>query len=77
MPRLYNEDQLHYERYERESTGRQTVESCSCEKLRSFVAEARDSLETQRKGNVCCWKLLPSSTVKNVTENISLYVIVI
>jgi hypothetical protein len=74
VPRLYNEDQLHYEKVKKESTGRQPVERCRCEKL---VAEARDSLGKQSKGNVRCWKLLPSSTVKTVTENISPYVIVI
>jgi hypothetical protein len=33
------------------------------------VAEAGDSLGTQRKGIVCHWKLLLSSTVKTVTEH--------
>jgi hypothetical protein len=45
-----------------------------CEKL---VAEAGDSLGTQRKGNIHSWMPLPSSTVNTVTENRSLCVIVI
>jgi hypothetical protein len=34
------------------------VVSCYCEKL---VAEAKDRSGTQKKGNVCRWKLLPSN----------------
>jgi hypothetical protein len=34
------------------------IVSCCCEKL---VAEAGDCLETQRKGNVRCWKPLPDN----------------
>jgi hypothetical protein len=45
--------------------------------LRVVVPEAGDSSGTQKKGNVRRWKPLPSSTVKAVTENTSLYVIVI
>jgi hypothetical protein len=45
--------------------------------LRLAVAETGDSLGTQRKENVHCWKPLPSSAVKTVTENVSLFVIVI
>jgi hypothetical protein len=45
--------------------------------LRVAVAEAGDSSETQRKGKVCCWKLLPSSAVKTMAENTSLCVIAI
>jgi hypothetical protein len=41
-----------------------SVVSCCCEKL---VAEARDSLGTQRNKNVCHWKLLPSNGSENVT----------
>jgi hypothetical protein len=41
------------------------------------VAKAGDSSGTQRKGNVHCWKTLPSNAVKTVTENTSLCVIVI
>jgi multidrug resistance efflux pump len=42
-----------------------------------LVAEAGYSSGTQRKGNVHCWKPLPSNAVKTVTENTSLFVIVI
>jgi hypothetical protein len=38
---------------------RQSVESC-----KKLVSEAGDSLRTQRKGNVCLWKLLPRSMLK-------------
>jgi hypothetical protein len=38
--------------------------SCCCERL---VAEAGDSLGSQRKGNGCCWKLLPSKGIEDVT----------
>jgi hypothetical protein len=48
--------------------------SCCCEKL---VAEAGDSSGTQRKGNVHRWKTLPSTAVATVTDNTSLFVIVI
>jgi hypothetical protein len=54
-------------------------ETVAGRQLRSekLVAEAGGSLGTQRKGNVCCWKLLPSSAVKTVTEDTSRSVIVI
>jgi hypothetical protein len=45
--------------------------------LRAAVAEVRDSSGTHRKGNVHCWKPLPSSSVKTVTENTSLCVTMI
>jgi hypothetical protein len=45
--------------------------------LQKLEAEASDSSETRRKGNVCRWKPLPSSTVKTLTEKTTLYVIVI
>jgi hypothetical protein len=35
--------------------------------LQKLVAEAGDSSETQKKGNVRRWKMLPSSAVKTVT----------
>jgi hypothetical protein len=41
-----------------------SVVSCCCWKL---VAEAGDSSGTQRKGNVCHWKPLPSSGSEDVT----------
>jgi glycerophosphoryl diester phosphodiesterase len=37
-----------------------------------LVAEAGDSLGTQRRRNAHHWKPLPSSTMKTFTENISL-----
>jgi hypothetical protein len=40
------------------------LESCCCEKL---VAEASDSSGAHRKGNVCRWKLLPSSDSEDMT----------
>jgi hypothetical protein len=43
----------------------------------NLVAEAVDSSRAQKTGNVHCWKPLPSSEVKTVTENSSLCVIVI
>jgi hypothetical protein len=54
---------------ERESAGSQ---------LRSerLATEAANSLGTQRKGNVHCWKPLPSGTEKTMAENICLCVIV-
>jgi hypothetical protein len=45
--------------------------------LRVAVAQAGDSLETQRKGNVQHRKPLPSSAMKTVTENTNWCVIVI
>jgi hypothetical protein len=52
--------------------------SQSRESLQAFgVLEAGDSLGTQRKGNICCWKPLPSCSVKIMTDITSLYVIVI
>jgi hypothetical protein len=62
VPRLYNEDHLS------RSAGRQ---------LRVSVAETGNISGTQRKGNVRCWKPLPSNAVKTVTENASLCGIVI
>jgi hypothetical protein len=41
------------------------------------VTEAGDSLGTQRKGNLHCWKMLPNKAVKTLTEKTSLCVIVI
>jgi hypothetical protein len=63
-----------YERMERESADRQSIESCSCENL---VAEAGDSSGKQTKGNVRRWKPLPSKVMKIVTDNTSLCVTVI
>jgi hypothetical protein len=34
------------------------------------VAEVGDSSGTHRKGNICRWKLLPSSIVKIMTETL-------
>jgi hypothetical protein len=42
-----------------------------------LVAEAGDSSGNHKKGNVRRWKPLPSNAVKTVTENTSLYVMVI
>jgi hypothetical protein len=42
--------------------------SCCCEKL---VAETGDSSGTQRKGNVCRWKPLPSNGSEDVTVDTS------
>jgi hypothetical protein len=41
------------------------------------VAKAGDISGTQRKGNVPCWKMLSSRAVKTVTENTTLFVVVI
>jgi hypothetical protein len=41
-----------------------------------LVTEIGNSSGTQRKGNVCRWKPLPSRAVRNVTENTSLCVTV-
>jgi hypothetical protein len=49
----------------------------ACSQLSITVAEAEDSSGTQRKGNICQWKMLPSRAVKIVTENTTLCVIVI
>jgi hypothetical protein len=49
------------------------VVSCCCEKL---VAEARNSLGTQGKGNVHRWKPLPSIGSEGVTVNTSACIIV-
>jgi hypothetical protein len=57
----------------RERVCRQAV-SCVLQKM---VTEAGDSSVTKRKKNVRCWKPLPSSAVKNVTESTSLCVIAI
>jgi hypothetical protein len=35
-----------------------------------LVAEVGDSSGTQRKGNVCPWKPLPSNAVKTVTGTV-------
>jgi hypothetical protein len=61
-----------------DSKSRVQVESQSVEReglqadsqLRVAEAEAGDSSGTQRKGNVHHWKLLPSSAVKTMTENV-------
>jgi hypothetical protein len=42
--------------------------SCYCEKL---VAEAEDSSETQRKGNIRRWKSLSSNGREDVTVDTS------
>jgi hypothetical protein len=70
---IYNEEQV------RGSAGRQAGRQLRVAVLRSekLVAEARDSSGTQRKGNACRWKPLPSNTVKTMTEKTSLCVIVI
>jgi hypothetical protein len=47
---------------------RSVVVSRCCEKL---VAEARDSLRTQRKGNINYWKPLPSNSSEDVTVDTS------
>jgi hypothetical protein len=47
--------------------------SCCCEKL---VAEAGDSVGTQRKGNVRHWKPLPSNGSEDVTVDTSVCVCV-
>jgi hypothetical protein len=87
VPRLYNEDQLPFvvspgrvrvESLERNGDRRVESESLqSVSQLRVAVAEVEDSSRTQRKRNVHCWKPLPSSTVKTVTETTGRCVIVI
>jgi hypothetical protein len=49
------------------------VVNCCCYKL---VAEAGDSSGTQSKGNVRCWKLLPSNGSEDVTGDTSVCVCV-
>jgi hypothetical protein len=45
--------------------------------LRVAVAEAGNRLGTLREQHIHCWKPLPSSTVKTMTENTGQCVIVI
>jgi hypothetical protein len=49
------------------------VVDCCCEKL---VSEVGDNRGTQRKGNICSLKLLPSDGSKDVTLDISVCVCV-
>jgi hypothetical protein len=49
------------------------VISCCCEKL---AAEAWNTLETQRKGNIHLWKPLPSNSSEYMTVDTSVFVIV-
>jgi hypothetical protein len=58
VPRCYKQDKLGVARSQLENRWGSDVVSCCCEKL---VAEAGDSSGTQRKGNVRCWKPLPSN----------------
>jgi hypothetical protein len=84
MSRLHNKDQLplpvspstvRVQSPEKslETVCRQTVSW----ELQKLVADRGDSLGTQRMGNVRRWKPLPSSIVKTVTENTSLFETVI
>jgi hypothetical protein len=56
VPRYNKQDKLGAE--VNEEIGGELVVICCCKKL---IAEARDSSGTQRKGNVICWKPLPSN----------------
>jgi hypothetical protein len=50
------------------------IMSCCCEKL---VAEARDSLGTQKKGNIYHWKLLPNNSSEDMIVDTCVSVCVI
>jgi hypothetical protein len=72
----------HYQSVRVDSESRECLESDSqlrvaAERSEKLVAEVGGSSGTQSQGNVHCWKSLPSSAVKTVTENISMCVIVI
>jgi hypothetical protein len=72
VPRCYKQDELVGELVSMmDYCCSSVVVSCCCFKL---IAEARDSSETQRKGNVRRWKPLPSNGSEDVTVNTSVYV---
>jgi hypothetical protein len=70
VPRLSNEDQLEL------SVSQSREGLCNQMRIEKLVAEAMSISRTRKKGNVRCWKPLPSNAVNTMTENIILCVIV-
>jgi hypothetical protein len=68
VPRCYKHDKLVAEQLE--GCGSAIVSFCSEE----LVAETGDSSGTQSKGNVRCWKPLPSNSTEDVTMGIGVCV---